>query len=687
MKRKGLFISLAAVMACGGGSKSGGAGGTGTGGVAAGGTTTSTGGAGGNGGTTAGTGGSTSQLPLILAFTATPPNLASAGSATLTWQVQNATSLTIDQGIGPVSGSSAVATVSATTIFTLTARNASGTTTATTAVVVGQNPSSDKNGRYAAMVAPTDGESFVAPASLRLVAACHDPNVYTNSPRDGLGGNAAKVQFFVDDTVVLEVDGANAEYWVFKGFVDGVAAGQHRVWARAIYVAPAQVLDSVPAIVEVDDPPAYAQVVDLDADVVLAGTTGYELRGTADARIRLNGHGHRILSKSGASGPFTLAFVDAFDLGPTGDLGQSATDVTTTGGITIEDCRFDSSSTVRLAPVGGVAAWIRRNLFRSNMRMPLGQNPGYYSADGASYPVVTITGGTGVFAGNNIGAGYVEIANAMAWTVGGDSDADSNVLIGPRVGFSPTGSVDLRRNFSHHVYYGGWSQGANFELGGSARVMAEHNVVYGSSWPVRGVAGEFRYNLVLDAGHQWLWADHDGGSIHHNVFVGGEADVGGIYVLYEPMGVTIANNTIDGLARIGLAVKQSSGDVVMTSNLFYRVPSPAISVEGGSLRADYNLFSGPAVHYSDGRTSPAHDVAADPLLSDPPTTVFDIDEAGIWQRRTSVREVLAWYRARYLPKPGSPAIDTGDTAGGAGNDIGAVGAGTANANDRFGTLQ
>jgi hypothetical protein len=48
--------------------------------------------------------------------------------------------------------------------------------------------------------------------------------------------------------------------------------------------------------------------------------------------------------------------------------------------------------------------------------------------------------------------------------------------------------------------------------------------------------------------------------------------------------------------------------------------------------------------------------------------------------------VLARYRARYLPKPGSPAIDTGDPAGGAGNDIGAVGAGTANANDNFGKI-
>ena len=552
--------------------------------------------------------------------------------------------------------------------------------------VGGANPSSNRTGRYAAMVSPTSGESFVAPSSLRLVAVGRDPNVYTNEPSDGLGGNAALVQFFVDDTLVLEVDGAHAEYWVFKGFTSGIGAGQHRVWARATYVNPAEVLDSAPVIITVEAPPSYGQVVELTADVVLAGASGYELRGTADARIRLNGNGHRIVSSSGASGSLTLQFVDAFDLGPPDSLGQSAIDVTTTGAITIEDSRFDSSSTVRLGPAGSPAASLRRNLYRSNMRMPLGQLPDTYTATGASYPVVSITGGTGVFAGNNIGAGYLVIGNAQGWTVGGDSDADSNILIGPRVGISPTGTVELRRNYSHHVYFGGWSQGCNFELGGSANVTAEHNVIYGSSWPVRGVGGQFRYNLVLEAGHQWVWADTPGGAIHHNLFVGGEADVGGIYVLYDPANVTIANNTIDGLSAIGLAVKMASGTVAMRSNLFYRVPAPAVSIEGGTLQADYNLFFGPAQSYSDGRAVPAHDLATDPLLSDPPSAVFDLDEAGIWQRSTAVRQVLSRYRARYLPKPGSPAIDTGDPAGGAGNDIGAVGAGTANAADKFGTL-
>jgi hypothetical protein len=46
--------------------------------------------------------------------------------------------------------------------------------------------------------------------------------------------------------------------------------------------------------------------------------------------------------------------------------------------------------------------------------------------------------------------------------------------------------------------------------------------------------------------------------------------------------------------------------------------------------------------------------------------------------------VLGLYRTRYAPQAGSPLIDAGDPQGGAGNDIGAVGAGQANPADLFG---
>ena len=645
------------------------------------------GGAGGSGGSIGpgGTGMSTPppNVPVIASFTADPAVLPmGGGSVTLSWEVMNADSISIDHGVGTVTGTSTTVSATTSTIYTLTASNSNGTVSALTAVGVGQNPARGSNGRSVAMVSPTGGETFVAPTRLRLVSSARDPLVFNNVPSEGHGGNASSVQFFVDDQMVLAVDGLDAEFWVFKGFADNIPAGQHRVWARAIYTDPAEQLDSLPMIVTVYDPPAYSMTMDLTADVTV-GSGGFSLVGTADGRVRLNGHGHSINS-SGGSGAITLKYVDLVDLG--NDSSKSAVDVTTSGAVTIEDCAFDNTNTVRIDLTGSATASVKRNVFRSNMRMPLGQQPG--SPD--SYPAVSFGGtstGAKAFAGNNVGAGWVELINVRNWVVGGATDADSNVLIGPRVGISVTdgsSSVQVLRNFSHHVYFGGWSQGANFEFWDAPMVTAEHNVIYGSSWPVRGAGCEFRYNLVIDAGHEWLWPEPNG-SIHHNVFVGGENDVGGIFLTYNYSGIKVFNNTIDGLDGWKTAVAHQMGSMALTSNAFVNVPNgPTVTITGGTLTTDYNFFdNAQAGNYSDNRR-PTNDKTGDAMLTAPPSRSFDLDESVVWTRGTSTAAILALYRMRYTPQAGSPLIDTGDPAGGGGNDIGAVGAGTANANDKFG---
>jgi hypothetical protein len=84
----------------------------------------------------------TSQLPVVNSFDANPPSISAGGSSTLTWNISGATSVSIDQGIGNValSGSRAVAP-SATTTYTLTATNASGSISATCQVMVAGTPS------------------------------------------------------------------------------------------------------------------------------------------------------------------------------------------------------------------------------------------------------------------------------------------------------------------------------------------------------------------------------------------------------------------------------------------------------------------------------------------------------------------------------------------------------------------
>jgi hypothetical protein len=641
--------------------------------------------------------------PTIARFSATPASVpASGGTVTLSWEVSDASSVSIDHGVGAVTGQSVSIPVSATTIYTLTATNAVGTATSSTAVVVGQNPSRTGT-RFVAMVTPVGGESFTAPSTLRLVAAGRDPNIDTNNPAPGLGGNASKVQFFVDDSQVLEVLGSQAEFWIFKGFVANVAAGGHRVWARAIYVNPDLVLDSAPVLIRVDPPPTYGQTVDLTADLTVTGTS-YSLVGTPTARVRVNGNGHRIASAAGASTAIEFRYVDFFDLGDRTSTSTPGVDLTTSGALAVENCRFDGSNTVQLAIQGTATASIKGNTFRSNMRQPLGQQPDYASP-GSSYPVLVLGGSSTstskVVQGNNIAAGWLLLTRTSNWLVGGDSDAAANVLIGARVGifadpYSAVGNITIRRNYAHHIYYGGWSQGSNFELGGAASVLAEHNVIAGSSWPVRGVGGELRYNLILEGGHEWVMMPNNvnGGFVHHNLMVGGELDQGGFASIYGgTSGVRAYNNTLDGMnSTVGAIGVKGGGSFALNSNLIMNfAPSNAHPVvtngNGGGLASDYNLFwNVNPPNYDDGR-APSHDKTANPLLTSPVTVQYDFDETAVWSRTLTVREILSRYRSKYTPGAGSPAIDAGDPATfGAGNDIGAIGAGAPNDADRFGTL-
>jgi Bacterial Ig-like domain len=79
----------------------------------------------------------TATKPTINSFTATPPSLpAGGGSVTLNWDVKDATSLSIDGGVGAVTGTSKTVSVTSNKTFTLTATNAEGSTTQTTSVSV-----------------------------------------------------------------------------------------------------------------------------------------------------------------------------------------------------------------------------------------------------------------------------------------------------------------------------------------------------------------------------------------------------------------------------------------------------------------------------------------------------------------------------------------------------------------------
>jgi uncharacterized cupredoxin-like copper-binding protein len=74
----------------------------------------------------------------VLRFDATPSSIAAGQSSQLTWVVQGATSVSINNGVGTVAAtSSATVTPATTTTYTLTAVGPTGNVTATTTVTVG----------------------------------------------------------------------------------------------------------------------------------------------------------------------------------------------------------------------------------------------------------------------------------------------------------------------------------------------------------------------------------------------------------------------------------------------------------------------------------------------------------------------------------------------------------------------
>jgi hypothetical protein len=645
----------------------------------------------------------TQALPTIVSFTASPATLLASGSANLHWVASNATSLKIDNGVGDVTGStSRVASVTATRTYTLTASNGIGSAMAKATVVVGQLPS-QSNGRAVNIISPITSQRFFAPGMVRIFVSAYDPTIPTNFPEDGKGGNAAWVEYLLDNDVVQTMDGQDAEYWVFRAILANLTAGSHTLRARAFYTneAPTLILDSDPVNFNVDTAAAYGLVTNLSQDVVLAGSQAFQMIGTPASRVRINGNGFHIRTSGNWTGQFTLRYADLSGLGRLDDS-TLAIDVTTTKALTMENCIVDGCGTVAFTFNGTNTASISSNEFRSNMLMPLSQYPDEYYGAQSSFPAVKLLGdstGQKLFRANNMGAGWLRMTGVNNWVVGGDTDANENIFIGPRVGIMLESGVDhvtLRRNYSHHVYYGGWSQGNNFEMGAANdHVIVEHNIVRDSSWAVRDIACEFRYNLILGAGHEWMWITGDNAFVHHNIFAGGDADVTGIWLIYGPQNVRFWNNTIDGFNQVNgpnvLLIDTDATADVQSCAFLNTGCSPIVSIGGTVTNTGYNAFYNPQVtgiqNYSDNR-HPATDIGGLNAQVNPKftsaTNSYGIDDTAMWLRTNSLRQVLQTYRTRYTPAAGSPLIDAGH--GGNGNDIGAVGAGVANTNDQFGIL-
>ena len=456
--------------------------------------------------------------------------------------------------------------------------------------------------------------------------------------------------------------------------------------------------------------------------------------------VAVRGHGHTVT----VNGSLTIRNALVTDLGSLTGLASPATTVmvegitgTLTGNVDVSGSTFESTGALDLTLNGAGAVAFRNNEFRaSNFIKFVPSNPD-------ESPVIRFTGTHSqrkLFQGNRIASGRLVFERVENWLIGSDVDqveADGNVLMGPRctIDVFESDAMTVRGNYSRHNYRGEWSQGFNFVFTGSAAdLLAEHNLIRGGSWPVQGLAGEFRYNLVVGYGHEWIRLLHTGARVHHNVFVpeGGGGQNHGIWNylpswLPSATGQQVYNNTLDGGAQTGdfagPFLEVSNSLIQFTSvrnNLFTYARNygngsagePLVRATDGSLLyVDYNAFYSPdstqpenydatVPGHSEGEPGYAgHDVsgtgaigvvngrlAAHPFagVRDDP---YSVDEAAVWNRQLGLGQVLAGFRARYRPAPGSPIIDRGDVADndsqGRRTDVGAIDA-AGHDQDRFG---
>jgi len=480
------------------------------------------------------------------------------------------------------------------------------------------------------------------------------------------------------------------------------------------------------------------ETLTLTEDLVLSGDDTLDIQGSADKRCTLAGNHHRIRSSGAWSGRLKISHCDLRDVGDRvifgadGRLASQAHAVDLSASksaeVTIDHSTFVASSTVRLHLDGQSSARFADNLCPEDAVVWVDK------AVERTVPFFEATGGSPspkFFQGNRIYRSGVQITGKN-WTIGGESDAESNLIIGLRAGLFAYGEgVVVRGNYLHVLMprtaeYPYWSQVATFTSAKGA--LAENNVIRDGEWIVQFVEGEFRRNLICDINDHNLLRNASTGRIHHNIFVAGKPEhppgqMGGcIFIVYPPRqvetGAEIFNNTFDAGGTMNVpGIEVNSGGLVksLRNNVFFNFAHQEKFVSSAQamvrpawaeplsdpppLRlgyADYNLFFSPLAKtkknyalavagkterkdagfgLNDVPRGGAPNEQADPKFKGPVPPVFAFSDDDIKSGKATVSKILAFYRDAYTPAPGSPLIDAGDPADGQGTDIGAVEAG------------
>jgi hypothetical protein len=680
----------------GGGSATGAGGGSATG--TGGGTATGTGGAGGGGVSSVVVG--VQPLTASLApggtqqFTTT---VTGASNTAVTWSASGGTITTAGVFTAPQSGGSYI--VRATSAAdSRSSGSALVTVSGGTAVV---EPFHDATHPFVQIMTPVPNVTYFAPATIRIWAHAPDQG------SDSVSGFSPAVDFYLGTTMVGSASGNASMEDYYQVDATGVAAGSYEVFARSRLGSGTVESVHIPITV-IDVPPHAGPSMSLTSDMVLSGSTNFELIGTPTARALLtSSNGSKIRSAAGWTGHFIIRNADIIGLGGMDIPGIQVT-VAGSNALEISGSVFDRCGPPSLTANDQVPVTFSGNTLQPNILTPVNSQADYQG----SHPSLVIAGNSSaakLFQGNNVGVSFVRFDGSSHWLIGGDHDADGNILIGVRAGIEldSTTDITMRGNFAYHKYPFGWSQGhvIDFE-NSSSKALLEHNVLRGSSWIIQGANGEIRYNLLMDNNEAFIRLNPAGTSIHHNVLVNID-----FQRLYSPNGgITLSagsfyNNTVDvGGTKLGwfnwAFVPASSSQLTsLRNNVFtgFAHQMPASLIEAGTVgAADYNAFYNPdttatLTHYADSGMG-AHDVGGgantDPKFAQARVVPFPIGDGDIWTRKVTVSQILSLYRGIYTPGAGSPLIDAGspsdDTGGARNTDIGAIGAGNAHPADLFG---
>ncbi|HEX8114366.1 MAG TPA: hypothetical protein VF516_41835 [Kofleriaceae bacterium] len=545
---------------------------------------------------------------------------------------------------------------------------------------------------YVQVMTPMPFATYFAPATIRMWA--HAPDQGSDEVNDGY---SPRVDFYLGTQMVGSVAATGAaDYYQLD--IPNVAAGTYELSVRSLLKSGT--VESVHVPVKVIDPPSGAGIttMTLTSDLVLSGSMNFELIGTADKpAVLISTNGSRIRSADGWTGHLKIQHADILGLGKMDTPGIEVT-VSGSNALEISDSIFDACGPPALGANDQATIAFNRNTLQPNILTPVNDQPDYSD----SHPSLVFTGSSKApktFQGNNIGVSFVRFDHSSNWTVGGDHDADGNIIIGVRGGleFDSVSNVTIRGNFSYHRYPFGWSQGHDLDFEGAdentGTFTIEHNVFRSSSWMIQSLPSgtAFQYNLLLDNINEAFFRDYGASvKVHHNVLVNS-----GWQRTFLPSGGVLSasgeftNNTVDaGGAQLGWVqgsfVANNSSLSALRNNVFtgFAYDSAVdLVASGAAAAADHNCFFNPDTTklrpYGTAGLG-GGDVTADPKFANPRAIPAPIRDGDVWRRRLTVSQILATYRSIYKPGGSSPLAGAASDGG----NIGAIG--TNGADDLFG---